>query len=69
METKLIGKVGETGLCPICGSPCEIVGHTTDGRLIGQCRSKYDGSEPIREAFTVDQWITDCEEDHTNGVY
>jgi hypothetical protein len=33
-------------LCPICGVPVNLIGHTKDGRLIGSCQ----------DAFTLEQW-------------
>ena len=40
------------GLCPVCGENTEIVGATTDGRLIGGCK----------DAFTADNWRSQWQE-------
>jgi rRNA maturation protein Nop10 len=48
---KRTGAIGEKGICPVCGTDCEIVGKTADGRLVGECEG---GS--VTEAFTLAQW-------------
>lgn len=49
--------VGETGLCPVCGSPCTIIGVAKDNRLIGACQDRFSGL--TTDAFTVQQWEAD----------
>ncbi len=43
------------GLCPVCGETADIIGETTDGRLIGSCKDAFKG-----EAF-----MDDCNTDPT----
>jgi hypothetical protein len=47
--------VRDGSLCPICGETAQLVGATTDGRLIGSCG----------DAFTARQWdaCSECGED------
>ena len=48
-EDELQKSIGSKGLCPVCGEKVEIIGLTTNDRLIGTCR----------DAFTFEKWNED----------